>query len=533
MSAPAANKRTRPKVLIVDDDESLRVFARAAVETSGLDCVEASNGAEALEEVERSNPSLIVLDMRMPIMDGLTACREIRKNPAYEHTPILMLTGLDDIESTRAAFDAGATDFVHKPINWQIFGQRVRYMMRAGRAIAALEHSRQTALVANRMKVEFMANMSHEIRTPMTAILGYLELLLEGGYSQARREEYIDTVHRSGQQLLGILDDILDISRLEAEAMTVASQPTRLGPLLQELTAVGRQLTSDKGLSFGTIYPAELPESITIDAGRLRQVITKLLDNAVKFTRSGSVKLAVAFDAGSEPQLRFEIADTGIGIDPADMPSLFEPFGQVDTSRTRRFGGTGLGLAISKRLIELMGGEIHVESTRGRGSVFTCTVPTGPLDRVAMVAPCAPDAEEASDKSTASLQLSGRILLAEDGVDNQRLIKRILERAGLEVTVAENGLLALEHAIWARDGGQPFDLILMDIQMPELDGLIATARLRQEGYTHPIVALTAHSQASDRQQCMEAGCDGYLTKPIDKAVLLRTIAEQLSKPRSD
>jgi signal transduction histidine kinase len=531
MALPQESESCGPLVLIVDDDQTMRMLARASVEGVGMSAVEAQSGEEALEIVDRVQPDLVVLDIMMPGIDGFETCQEIRKRAA--HVPVLIMTGLTDLQSIDHAYEAGATDFITKPLNWTVFGHRARYMVRAGQALAELGEARAAAEAANRVKSAFMANMSHEIRTPMTAILGYLDLLGDEELSGSQRREYIRIVNDSGQHLLSILNDILDISKLEAGAMTVERVPVAPHELIRDVASLMRARAAEKGLRFQLSYEGPTPETIHTDPVRLRQILLNLLGNAVKFTKQGEVRLAVGLvDAGEPPtpRLRFDVIDTGVGIAPGEKERLFEPFVQADTSFTRRFGGTGLGLAISKQLAEQLGGSIAVRDNPGGGSIFTADIETGSLEGSRMI-DANDGAREARSRGgkSSGVRLVGRVLLAEDGVDNQRLFTRVLRAAGLEVDVAENGRLAVDKALAARDAEAPFDLVLMDMQMPVLDGLDATEELRREGYDGPIIALTAHALESDRERCLRAGCDDFLTKPLDKRRLISVLTQYLSK----
>jgi CheY-like chemotaxis protein len=293
-----------------------------------------------------------------------------------------------------------------------------------------------------------------------------------------------------------------------------------------------------KGLSFKLQYNGETPATIQSDHTRLRQILINLIGNAIKFTETGSVHLVTRLiDDGDEPYLQFDVIDTGRGMTEEQKSKLFQPFMQADTSTTRKFGGTGLGLTISKRFAELLGGDITVAATEmGVGSTFRATVTTGPLDDVRMLddsmsaTVVADTANKVTQVFPSSLQ-GCRILLAEDGPDNQQLISFILKKAGADVTIVENGQIAIDKVREARITGASFDVILMDMQMPVLDGYGATRQLRQEDYTGPIIALTAHAMAEDRQKCIDAGCDDYSTKPIDRTKLIAMIKSVLPKSR--
>jgi len=384
---------------------------------------------------------------------------------------------------------------------------------------------------ANQSKSEFLANMSHEIRTPMTAILGFNDILLDN----ATEPDDIDaarTVKENGEYLLNLINEILDLSKIEAGKLEVEQLECSPHGIIADVASLMRVRAKAKGLPLNVQFEGPIPKTIQSDPTRLRQILINIVGNAIKFTETGSIQIVTRLldETGEKPRLQFGVTDTGIGIAVDKIDMLFKPFTQADDSTTRKFGGTGLGLSISKRLVELLGGEFSVSSTMGQGSTFSVSVSTGPLDNVNLIHDSREDVNEDVKEDVKVPLRNLCILLAEDGPDNQRLIGFILKKAGAEVELADNGQIALELANTARSEGLPFDVILMDMQMPVLDGYAATRRLREEGYTLPIIALTAHAMSSDRQKCLDAGCDDYATKPIDRKKLIETIA---SFSRSD
>ncbi len=408
------------------------------------------------------------------------------------------------------------------------------------RAQSALQEARKAAEDASKAKSEFLANMSHEIRTPMTAILGFADLLLEHGRLDAAPPERIDaakTIKSNGEHLLSLINDILDLSKIEAGKMTVEHIACSPCGIIAEVTSLMNVRAEAKGVPLTVEYAGPIPATIQSDPVRLRQILVNLTANAIKFTEVGRVSLVTRWvDDGRAPRMEFDVVDTGIGMTPEQLPRVFQPFDQADTSTTRRFGGTGLGLAISKRLAQMLGGDVVVvETRRGAGTRVRLTVPTGSLAGVPLLADptSATTVAHAQDTDTAEggprqTPLANlRILLAEDGPDNQRLICYLLKKAGATVTVVENGKLAVEAALAACDEGIAFDAILMDMQMPVVDGYEATRRLRRDGYPGLIVALTAHAMSGDRAKCVEAGCDEYASKPVDRAKLITLIRQQL------
>ncbi len=385
------------------------------------------------------------------------------------------------------------------------------------REVADHSESEERARAANRSKSDFLANMSHEIRTPMTAIMGFGDLLLDEDLSPATRTEHVEIIRRNGKHLLALIDDILDLSKIEAGKMALENIRCSPRAVVVDVVSLLRVPALAKGLSLTVHYATPLPFWIQSDPTRLRQILMNLVSNAVKFTATGGITLTVRCSdpRAATPTLSFDVADSGPGIAPDKLEQVFEPFAQADASTTRKFGGSGLGLAISKRLARALGGSLLLASTPGVGSKFTLTVETGPLAGVEM----GRDAREvgsidALSALVAKSGLRGRVLLAEDGPDNQALLLAHLTRAGATVTLAENGRAAVDKALEASAVGAAFDLVLMDMQMPEVDGYCATRELRAAGFAIPIVALTAHAMAGDREKCLAAGCNEYLTKPI-------------------
>jgi signal transduction histidine kinase/AmiR/NasT family two-component response regulator len=406
--------------------------------------------------------------------------------------------------------------------------------------IVTERNATQRAQLASEAKSAFLANMSHEIRTPMTAILGYIDLLQASGLSEAEHRKAFDTLKRNGEHLVELVNDILDLSKIEAGKQTV--EQSTFSPLMAiaDVQSLMHARAAAKGLPLSIEFEGPLPETITGDIVRLRQILINLVGNAIKFTDQGSVRLITRLVQSSDSQadthyLQFEVRDTGIGIHAEGITKLFEPFSQLDRSDTRRQGGTGLGLCISKRLARLLGGDITVTSEPGVGSTFIATVAIGPLAAVQLIDRPALTVRASAERILPpELKLPPcRVLFAEDGIDNQRLIGAILKKAGAAtVTVVENGLEAVEQAVAAYESRVQFDLILMDMQMPVMDGYRATRELRAMGYDGPIVALTAHAMEGERQKCLDCGCDDYISKPIDRVAFLKTVRSYVhDRPR--
>lgn len=372
-------------------------------------------------------------------------------------------------------------------------------------------------------KSQFLANMSHEIRTPLAAIIGYGETLLDPDLTEPEKRSSAETVVRSGRHLLDLVNDILDHSKIDANKLDVDIVSVNLPELLDEIRAFFAPRAREKGLDFSIVCEYPLPERIQTDPTRLRQIIINLCGNALKFTEKGSISLAVRCDRDQQ-RLVARVVDTGIGMKPEQLQRLFDPFAQGSAAISRQYGGTGLGLSISRRLAELLGGSIRVDSTYGEGSEFELSIRTGALDGVHFLR----DASELSQRRRAipmvvAPALSGRILCAEDNEVNRRLVSLLVARTGAELVHASNGAEALELAIRER-----FDLILMDIQMPVMNGRDATAALREAGVNTPVIALTANVMSEDIADYRLAGCNEHLAKPIDKQRFYETLARYLT-----
>lgn len=396
-----------------------------------------------------------------------------------------------------------------------------------------LKEAQQAAEVATQAKSHFLANMSHEIRTPMTAILGFSELLQDDAFSGAERSKAIQTIQRNGMYLLDVINNILDLSKVEAGRLEVETRKLNPVDLLLDVKDLLNEQAQARNNTLLVEFQGTIPEVIQTDPTRLKQALVNIAGNAIKFTEHGTVRIILECDQQNE-LLSYHVVDTGVGIPAGLIQHIFQPFSQADASTTRRHRGTGLGLPIAKRIAEMLGGNLSVQSESGKGSKFTLSIATGPLTNVPMVISFdrATETRSTPIEYSVNSQISGRVLVVEDGPDNQRLIRFLLNKAGADVTIAKNGEEGINLALAAMQGPDPFHLILMDMHMPVMDGYQATQVLRRTGYTGQIVALTVQTVNYENDKCLAAGCDACLSKPIDRKSFIPEIAARIGQESS-
>ncbi len=381
MHPPLDHNQT--SLMIVDDDAIVRSLMRTALEQDGFSIAEAEDGRQACLLCEEELPGLVVADVVMPHMDGFELCRVLRDRPATAHLPILMATGLDDTPSIAKAYDCGATDFISKPINWLMLSHRIRYMLRAARAFddlranqAALMAAKEAAEAASEAKTNFLANISHELRTPLNAIIGFSTVMRNGTFGPLPEKytDYAGIIVQSGEHLLGIINSVLDIAKAESNRLVLERDVVDIPSVIAFSAGIVESMATKENVEFAVEIANDLPP-LYADAAKLRQILINLLSNAIKFTPQGGRVRLTAFREGAS-DVAFRVEDTGIGLSPTDIDVALTPFGQVDSSFTRKYEGVGLGLPLSKKLVELHGGALEIVSTVGEGTAITLRFPS-------------------------------------------------------------------------------------------------------------------------------------------------------------
>lgn len=517
----------KTKILIVDDQpENIKVLSHL-LEPEDIEIFSATGGEEALGLLLEHEFALALLDVQMPKMSGFELARLIRGVKKHSTLPIIFVTAHQRDQSVvLEGYDTGAVDLLFKPLDPHVVRSKVHVFVQPDRQskqlkeqMRELEQLRVQAESANIAKSRFLANMSHEIRTPLAAVMGFSDIMSQPGVGETERAEYSKAIRRNGELLLKLIDEILDLSKIESQRVQLEEVDFDLNELIADLRSTLALKASEKGLNLEIDSHPRLTTHYRSDFVRLKQILLNVVGNAIKFTENGRIKVSIESGQAGENRSRliFRMSDTGIGLEAAQIEKLFKPFSQADASTKRLYGGSGLGLVISRQFARAMGGDLILEkSAPGEGSTFLLTILAKNVETktAAIDAPSPTGAPE-------SLDLRGkRILMVDDILDNRILLQHYLKATGATLVPLESGELALKDA-----EKSVVDLILMDIQMPGMDGYETTEKLRQRGFLGPIIALTAHATQKEHDRCLEAGCDQVLTKPLARTQLFDTLAK--------
>lgn len=518
------------KLLLIEDDEDDYVLTRHLLDEIAegeysLDW--AASAAEGRAALARNEHDVCLMDYRLGNDDGLALLQGASELGFTG--PVIMLTGQDDNALDISALKAGAVDYLVKSqLNGAHLARSIRYAV-ARRDVEAERLERLRVEAESRSKSEFLAHLSHELRTPLTAILGYADILLHRSGDDSDEAD-LQTIKRNGQHLLSLLNDVLDLSKIAAGKLEINYQSVELNSFLADLRSLMEVTAKQKGLSLYFVADNPLPTVVQTDPIRLRQILINLLGNAIKFTERGYVEVKIALHSEAS-QLSFAVRDTGVGIDSKDIEKLFQPFSQGDRNTLAGHQGSGLGLTISKQLATRLGGNITVHAEPGRGSTFTASI-EAELAEPVNFAPLAMSVKPNADVNRKHIQIAGRVLVVDDLPDIRHLIGQIVASAGARVTCASDGEEAISRYLEACNTGDPFDLIIMDMQMPAIDGLTASKKLRKRGCECPILALTAATMQGEKERCIKAGCNDYLSKPVEESALLHCVQALLSAQKS-
>jgi two-component system sensor histidine kinase/response regulator len=529
---------TPPRILIIDDIvENVEVLG--AVLAGNCEVQFATSGAEGLALVAQEPPELILLDVMMPQMDGYEVCAALKAQPDTRHIPVIFVTAKNDAESESRALGAGAVDFIHKPINQAVVLARVNLHLalqsretellklnegleqKVSERTVALRDALTQAEDATRMKSDFLANMSHEIRTPMNAIIGMTHLIL-GTELTARQRNYLSKIEASSHHLLGIINDVLDLSKIQAGKMRTEFIDFRLEQVIDNVVGLVAGKAAQKELELIVSIAPDTPDQLQGDPLRLGQVLVNYANNAVKFTEQGEVEISVAVQRFTEHEvlLRFAVRDTGIGIDEEQRKVLFKDFEQADNSTTRKYGGTGLGLAIVSRLVRLMGGEFGLDSTPGKGSTFWFTAKLG----------C--QARSQPKLRAPGLKPAARVLVVDDNASSRQHMGEMLSRMNFSVTLADGGEAALQAVQAAQACDEPHDVILLDWQMPDMGGVEVAHAIRALSLPRQphLCLVTTFGREHLFAEAKTQGIESLLVKPISASVMFDHLMRVIGPP---
>ena len=508
-------------ILVVDDSGSAQDLIRIYLSRTDIKAAFAENGIQAIQKA-KSNPfDLILMDVWLPDIDGIEVCRLLKSDARTKDIPVIFVTVASDKKSLLRGFQAGAVDYITKPFEKEELLARVTTHLRLKRYMEELVIARKKAEESEKLKMAFLSNMSHEIRTPMNSIIGFAELLQDRNLTAKERKEFSDIIISSGEQLLSIIDEILEVSKEEAGELNLFEQQFSLRKFMKELESVFVKRLKGKPVEMVVYVPEDAPDMVVADKVRLKQIFDNLLSNAEKFTPEGVIEIGYKLLPKHIPVLEFYVKDTGIGIPKDKQDTIFERFTQVEDNLTQNFTGTGLGLSIVKRLVTFMGGYVSLQSEPGKGSTFTFTLPyKKPSDKT-------PSTYEKRNKPffpPDNAWLGKTLLIADDVQQVFAFFRETLKRTGVEMLYAKDGKEALEIY---QNHKKEIDVALIDIQMPEVNGLEVAKTIRKQDKSLPLVAQTGLALNIGKEKAEEAGFNDVIYKPIRLDVLVKILKKYL------
>lgn len=514
----------KTKILIVDDYQRNIEALAAIIQEQDIEIYSASNADEALELLTLHEFGLALLDVHMPDIDGFELARLIRGVKQYIRLPIIFVTAHDAYQADIFhGYEMGAVDILFKPLHPFVVKAKVRtfvelynHRLKLENQMHELERLKAQADSANNAKTLFVANISHEIRTPLAAVMGFANLLAKDDLNQDEKAKCSQAVKRNGDLLLKLIENVLDLSKIEADCLELESKEFDLRELVKDLDSLFYFKAKENGVDFKLLFEGPVDHYYQSDKERIKQIIINLITNALKFSKNGAVFVKIKLD--NQSRLKVQVQDNGIGMTKEQAEKLFRPFSQADYSTRKRFGGSGLGLVISKKLAQALGGDVRLlSSTPGLGSLFEATLQ---LQKGQKISQNHTVSKEGNDAKELTLSLQGlNILAVDDSEDNLIILKMFLKETDANLVLAQSG----QEAIDIMSKSPQFEVILMDIQMPGMDGHETTSKIRSWGYQGTILALTAHAINTEHIRCLQSGHDGVITKPFTKDDLLLTI----------
>ncbi len=513
----------KSQILVVDDSASARDLVRVYLSGTDIKAAFAESGTQALTKA-KSNPfDLILMDVHLPDMNGIDVCKILKSDTRTKNIPVVFVTVASDKKSLIAGFKAGAADYIPKPFNKEELLTRINNQLNMKRYMEEMIVARKKAEESEKSKMTFLSNMSHEIRTPMNSIIGFAELLQDETLTLQERKEFSTIIINSGEQLLNIIDDILEVSKEEAGELRLIEQKFSLRKFMTELEKIYTNRVKTKPVKVILDIQDDAPDVIVADKVRLKQIMDNLLSNAAKFTNKGEIKMGYRLLPKHMPVIEFYVKDTGIGIPKDRQDAVFERFLQVEENFTQNFKGTGLGLSIVKRLVTFMGGQIHFESEQGKGSTFTFAIPyKNPRKKNAITD--APEKGKKQDLFPRDIWAGKTLLIADDVKQVFAFFRETLKKTGVEMLYAKDGHEALE--IYYNHKNE-IDAALIDIQMPELNGLEVAKAIRKEDKTIPLIAQTGLALNVGKKEAEEAGFNAVIYKPIKTTELSKILKKYL------